>query len=75
MRDPTYVSMGRNPNVELTCCAPRCAFLHKGPQDGGWCRHPENRVEPSEGWPLGFTPSVASTGGCARHSAAEQETP
>jgi hypothetical protein len=64
-----YVSMGRNPNVEPTCCFPRCSWLEKGDRDGGWCKHPANRVPPSSGWPTGFTPSVASTGGCDRHSA------
>ena len=64
-----YTSMGRNPNWEKTCCAPRCAYLKKGQQDGGWCEHPKNRRPPSEGMPLGFTPSVMSTGGCDLHSA------
>jgi hypothetical protein len=63
------VSMGRNPNYELTCGFPRCGHL-KSEQDrsGGWCQHPGNRVPPCDGWPNGFTPSVASTGGCDLHT-------
>jgi hypothetical protein len=61
-----FVSMGRNPNWQSTCCFPRCVFLQKGPQDGGWCRHSENRRSAS-GMPVGFEPSVASTGGCDLH--------
>ena len=63
----SFVSGGRNPNYQKTCQWPQCYWLTKGDQDGGWCRHPENRVEPSEGWPNGFTPSVSSTGGCGLH--------
>jgi hypothetical protein len=64
-----YVSGGRNPNCELTCGFPKCDHLYKSAsQDGGWCEHPANRVPPSAGWPNGFTPSVASTGGCSHHS-------
>jgi hypothetical protein len=63
------VSMGRNPNCELTCGFPKCDHLIQGKdRDGGWCNLPSNRVPPMEGFPNGFTPSVASTGGCSKHS-------
>ena len=66
------VSGGRNPNRELTCGFPQCRHLIRpkdGRRDGGWCGHPVNRVPPEPGWPVGFTPSVASTGGCDLHTA------
>ena len=65
------VSGGRNPNRELTCGFPQCKHLIRpkdGRRDGGWCGHPVNRVPPEPGWPIGFTPSVASTGGCDLHT-------
>ena len=65
------VSGGRNPNCELTCGFPQCGHLIRpkdGRHDGGWCGHPDNRVPPGPGWPNGFTPSVASTGGCDLHT-------
>lgn len=65
------VSGGRNPNCELTCGFPQCGYLIRpkdGRRDGGWCGHPDNRVPPEPGWPNGFTPSVASTGGCDLHT-------
>ena len=65
------VSGGRNPNRELTCGFPQCRHLIRqkdGRHDGGWCGHPDNRVPPESGWPTGFTPSVASTGGCDLHA-------
>lgn len=67
-----YTSMGRDPNWQKTCCAPRCMFLAKGQQNGGWCEHPRNRVV-TPAWPQGFTPSVASTGGCDLHSTKEAD--
>lgn len=36
-------------------------------RNGGWCEHPANRTEPSNGWPTGFTPSVSWDGSCGRH--------
>lgn len=63
MPNETFVSGGRNPNIEKTCGHPLCRWL----LDGGWCEHPENRVDPSELWPNGFTPSVCITGGCGNH--------
>lgn len=70
-RPNNRVSMGRNPNHELTCGFPRCGHLQSGTnRDGGWCQHPSNRVPPCEGWPNGFTPSVASSGGCDLHTSA-----
>ena len=65
------VSGGRNPNCELSCGCPQCGHLIRpkdGRRDGGWCGHPDNRVPPGPGWPNGFTPSVASTGGCDLHT-------
>jgi hypothetical protein len=67
----SFVSGGRNPNYELTCGFPRCGYLipHRDMRyDGGWCGHADNRVPPCYGWPAGFTPSVASTGGCDLHT-------
>lgn len=64
-----FVSMGRNPNCELTCGFPKCGHLTEAIfRNGGWCELRENRVPPCDGWPTGFTPSVASTGGCDRHT-------
>lgn len=64
-----YVSGGRNPNIELTCGFPVCGYLDQGSnRNGGWCKHPDNRVPPCSGWPNGFTPSVSSTGGCDLHT-------
>lgn len=65
------VSGGRNPGYELTCGFPQCGHLIRpkdGRRDGGWCGHADNRVPPEQGWPNGFTPSVASTGGCDLHT-------
>ena len=65
------VSGGRNPNCELTCGFPQCRHLIRPKdrrRDGGWCGHPDNRVSPEPGCPNGFTPSVASTGGCDLHT-------
>lgn len=67
-REVGFTSMGRDPNVQATCCWPQCQWLKNGPMDGGWCTHPTNRVPPSGSWTTGFTPSVASTGGCSLHS-------
>jgi len=70
MRDKSYCSWGLNPNVQETCGWSRCGHLKTdGNKAFGWCQHPENRVEPSEGWPLGFTPSVSYSGGCNHHTA------
>jgi hypothetical protein len=63
-------SGGLNPNTVPTCGFPVCVHLIRpssGAFDGGWCNHPANRVQPSPGWPNGFTPSVSSTGGCGFH--------
>lgn len=71
MKAKNFVSMGRNPNHQLTCGFPRCASFQPDPNpamSGGWCRHPTNRAEPSAAWPTGFTPSVASDGGCDLHT-------
>ncbi len=66
----TFVSGGINPNAFPTCTFPkRCAHLIADPShSGGWCAHSANRVPPSEGWPSGFTPSVAPDGGCVHNS-------
>jgi hypothetical protein len=67
MEDKKYVSGGRNPNHELTCGFPRCAWLDKAKdKDGGWCAHDANRAHHRDG---GFKPSVSSTGGCIHHTA------
>lgn len=67
MSERGYDSMGRNMNWD-PCCFD-CPHLIKGGPDrtGGWCGNPENRVPPSDGWPDGFTPSVAPDGGCDQH--------
>lgn len=72
-RGSHFVSGGKNPNVGPTCGHPVCAHLLPSPPgyDGGWCGLRSNRVPPSEGWPTGFTPCVASTGGCDRHTGAD----
>lgn len=64
-----FVSAGRNLNQENCCDGKlRCIFLEKArDRDGGWCTNPVNRVAASVGWPNGFIPSVASTGGCSLH--------
>jgi hypothetical protein len=65
----SFGSLGRNPNWELTCGFPLCRHLTPGTnRDGGWCTHRDNRVSPRDGWPDGFMPSVASTGGCDLHT-------
>lgn len=71
------VSMGRNPNFQHCCGFPLCRHLiipKKKSHDGGWCGLNENRVPPCPGWPNGFTPSVASTGGCDKHTSNRQES-
>jgi hypothetical protein len=67
-RKHNYVSMGRNPNWQLTCGFPRCGNWKPGEGAGGWCQHPQNRVPPQPGWPNGFTPSTITTGGCDLHT-------
>lgn len=68
MREHSYISGGRNVNQQDCCDAPRCFWLAKRTDgDGGWCENPQNRVGPKPGWPDGFTPSVASDGGCDLH--------
>jgi len=63
------VSGGRNPNCELTCDFPRCGWLQRATdRDGGWCANDANRCKAVPGWPIGFMPSVASTGGCDLHT-------
>lgn len=67
-RSVNYASDGRNPNWKPTCQT--CTYLDRGdrgPWAGGWCTNPHNRVPPLAGWPVGFTPSVSSTGGCDLH--------
>lgn len=67
MRDETYCSAGRNPNHQHTCGWPKCGHLRvDGSTPFGWCQHPANRIT-TEG-PLGFTPSVSFSGGCAHHT-------
>ena len=64
-----YTSMGRNANVGNTCGFPVCAQYKADPaRSGGWCQHPSNRVYDAS-WPLGFTPSCFSDGGCDQHTA------
>jgi hypothetical protein len=70
------VSCGLNPNTVPTCAFPVCDYLIRsgcGSRYVGWCGHPANRVQPSTGWPTGFTPSVSCTGGCGYHSALANE--
>ena len=73
LSENNFVSGGKNPNVGPTCGYPVCSHLQPstGGYDGGWCTLESNRVPPSEGWPTGFTPSVASTGGCDGHARAD----
>jgi hypothetical protein len=66
MNKNNFVSGGK-PGYYGQCW--NCVFLEKGKdRDGGWCTNSENRVAPSSGWPNGFTPSVASSGGCDLHT-------
>lgn len=70
----TFVSGGRNPNIEPCCDSPRCEFLSPyRNHDGGWCTLIDNRVPSSPGWPVGFMPSVSSTGGCGHHSSIDPQ--
>ncbi len=65
----SFVSGGRNPNCELTCVFPQCGWLQRDTErDGGWCRNDANRRPACPGFPAGFNPSVASTGGCDLHT-------
>lgn len=64
---PSFTSGGRHPNWQKCCFD--CEWMSPNLDgDGGWCTHPENRTKPSGGWPGGFCPSVASTGGCDLHT-------
>ena len=74
MRDDSYCSMGLNPDARATCGWPKCGHLLADGNTGfGWCLHTGNRAEPSDGMPLGFTPSVSYSGGCDFHTAITEE--
>lgn len=68
MRDHNFVSMGLNPNNQITCGWPKCAHLKAdGNSTFGWCTIVQNRTPASKNWPTGFEPSVSFFGGCDHH--------
>lgn len=69
------MSAGKHtPNGRVSMMAPAgtplcdtCPNLKRASdRDGGWCQHASNRVV-TDGWPQGFTPSVAWDGSCELH--------
>lgn len=71
------ISMGAG---HSTPRCPSCPSFQSSATGWGWCQDSRNRVF-SDGWPLGFTPSMSPSGTCDLHpervaiTKAEQESP